>query len=360
MEGIVRLAANLPFDKSRHSVDSGLFGVLGLSGILGSRRANSSKKRRQPSSHNLSQTPFLTQDAYSSPTSQRESFNFGSSRTIPSVLRPEQIRTPYREDSDDEFGHILGAWNSFSHLQEDPPPPPREPPRTGFARVGGGRAHHESPYAIRPSTPKPFPSFESQPQSYSAGQTATPLTPLRPSSSATSLPTDAASVQRLRAHARTKSQTAVIEDVRLTPITTPSSVARNAEAATQSSSQPHGEEDGDTDAAPKKRHWFDRKGSHADASGSTSSRWGFLRGRRRSEGDEVAVDDNDDGALPPSGPSFVVIRDKRPSAPLPLSHYQSRSEESGQPPSQWRELSSTSVPPPERPPRSVRRISNTS
>ena len=101
----------------------------------------------------------------------------------PSVLRPEHANQPYREDIDREWWNenedqdgsfIMGAWqpsggNQASqsnyagssgvssqqetrHLLAPPKTTPQaSTPSTGFSRIGGGRAHIDSPYAITPT-----------------------------------------------------------------------------------------------------------------------------------------------------------------------------------------------------------------
>ena len=115
-----------------------------------------------------------------------------SSSTPPSVLRPEHALQPYREESDEEDGYIMRAWHSYTKpgysavgnqaLADTAPPPPPKP--SGFMRVGGGRAHFDTPYAIDPdsrasddgqSTPlnpaitSPEPDYNFPPSSFRLG-----------------------------------------------------------------------------------------------------------------------------------------------------------------------------------------------
>jgi hypothetical protein len=100
----------------------------------------------------------------------------------PSVLRPEHANQPYREETDMSWWNesegqggafIMGAWQPFAgqpvsvannggyspvaNPQATPqvssikPSPQAATPSTGFSRVGGGRAHIDSPYSIHPT-----------------------------------------------------------------------------------------------------------------------------------------------------------------------------------------------------------------
>lgn len=104
----------------------------------------------------------------------------------PSVLRPEHANQPYREDTDREWWNenegqggafIMGAWQPFgsngkptgqpggfgggnaspttgaaayasNSAKSTKASPQAATPSSGFSRVGGGRAHIDSPYAI--------------------------------------------------------------------------------------------------------------------------------------------------------------------------------------------------------------------
>ncbi len=203
---------------------------------------------------------------------------------------------PYKEDSDDETGFIMGAWQPFPgpgySAMEEPPAPAPSPPKSGFSRVAGGRAHYESPYAITSGSTQTFPSVER-----GAGSVAQPSVvdyspPGTPSilSAARGLPPGAMPPS---AHVRTKSQTAIIENV--------SAALPYRGAAGAAEPDARGEAAGDDVAAlgqPKKKHWFNRR-----------------KNRRMSESDALP-------STPPgqeAGRSFVVVRKQRPGAPSPSS-----------------------------------------
>ena len=289
VEAVVRIFGGVGFHESRHVVDSGLLGVLGLVGCCGSGRRNRRSRYRQepqPATLPLKRPSPPFKDVTPTPSGP------------PSVLRPEHALQPYKEESDDETGFIMGAWQPFPrpgyNPVEDQPAP--EPPKSGFARVGGGRAHYESPYAITsnslrgsnqtfPSSERNVGSSHLQSPSYDYSPPPTPSI-----SSATvakqadvSLPPGAMPP----AHVRTKSQTAIIEDastlINLSDIRPSQGIIGQVE-----------DEEAGEAAQPKKK-WF-----------------GLRRNRRASELDPEpeppAANDSEPGR------SFVVVRKARPGA----------------------------------------------
>lgn len=211
------------------------------------------------------------------------------------MLRPEHAMQPYKEDSDDETGFIMGAWQPFpgpgyNAVEEQAPAP--EPPKSGFARVAGGRAHYDSPYAIASGSTQTFPSVERErnvgPSSLarSAPSVLDDSPPPTPSisSAARGLPPGAMPP----AHIRTKSQTAIIETAPVVPF-----VSQTAPAAPAPEQQARIEYLNEEPAAtqPKKKHWYNRR-----------------KGRRMSESD-VALSPPPDQD---TGRSFVVMRKPRP------------------------------------------------
>ena len=292
VEAIVRICGGIGFHQSRHVVDSGLLGALGLLGCCGSRRPRSSSRSRY-----RPDVPKPTTLPLSRPSPPYKDVTPTASGP-PSVLRPEHALQPYKEESDDETGFIMGAWQPFprpGYSPVDDHSPVPEAPQTGFARVGGGRAHFDSPYAIASSSHRgstqTFPSVEQR-------STATPAAvhdyspPPTPSiSSATaarkadvSLPPGAMPP----AHIRTKSQTAIIEDasalINLSDLRASQGAGENDE---------EGEDDGPV-IQPKKK-------------------WYNIRKNRRPSELEPPVDMPAPDSEP--GRSFVVVRKARPGIP---------------------------------------------
>lgn len=295
VEAAVRICGGIGFHRSRHVVDSGLLGVLGLLGCCGSRRPRSSSRSRyradvpQPATLPLSRPSLPYKDV--TPTASAP----------PSVLRPEHAMQPYKEESDDETGFIMGAWQPFprpGYSPVDDHSPLPDAPQTGFARVGGGRAHYESPYAIASSSShrgstQTFPSTERggvgsshltntiTPHEYSPPPTPSISSAMAAKKADLNIPTGAVPPP----HVRTKSQTAIIEDasalVTLADLRPPQADAGN-------------DEDDGPQIQPKKK-WFN------------------LRKNRRPSELEPPVDLP--APDPEPGRSFVVVRKARPGIP---------------------------------------------
>lgn len=160
VEALVRIFGGVGFHRTRHVVDSGLYGAYGLAGWCGSRPR---KRPRRQGQHNASGSGSGSGPGLRLGSSQMflakpgvPSVPTPSSSAPPSVLRPEHALQPYREESDDEDGYIMGAWHSYpkpgySAVEDQPfavPTPPSQKP-SGFTRVGGGRSHFDTPYAIQ-------------------------------------------------------------------------------------------------------------------------------------------------------------------------------------------------------------------
>lgn len=239
VEAAVRVVGGVGFDRSRHVVDSGLLGACGLLGCCGprkQRRRRRARARTNPYKGTELQSQPEQRDSdvssYVPPTFPNQSRK-GSTHSgpPPSVLKPEHAMRPYREDSEDE-GYIMGAWQpypkpSYTPVLTDPPAiaqhhqKPSQSTSTvaqsGFSRVGGGRAHIDTPYAITAGSTHTFPSIGQQssirpaandedddsppPSFFNVGRQhemgALPPGAMQPS------------------HIRTKSQTAIIEDAGL-------------------------------------------------------------------------------------------------------------------------------------------------
>ena len=224
IEAGMRLASGIGFDYSKHAIDSGLFGVCGLLECCGPRQ-------RQHSHRHRIRATEVTPSQISSFSPPNEAGVTKTHSGPPSVLRPEHALRPYREDSDDENGYIMGAWQPFPGpgyrpvSEPSPTAPPRSPQSsTGFSRVGGGRAHFDSPYAITSGSATSFSAVaaarnEVNPSSPlavfsdeegSGGVPPPPRTSLGGGSrhqELNVLPSTPSTV-----HVRTKSQTAIVED----------------------------------------------------------------------------------------------------------------------------------------------------
>lgn len=287
VEAVIRIFGGVGFHESRHVVDSGLLGVLGLVGCCSSGRRHRRDRRRQepqPATLPLKRPSPAFKDVTPTPSGP------------PSVLRPEHALQPYKEESDDETGFIMGAWQPFprpGYNQVDEQPSP-EPPKSGFTRVGGGRAHYDSPYAITSNSfrgsNQTFRSSERNAgSSHLQGPSYDYSPPPTPSiSSATvakqadvSLPPGAMPP----AHVRTKSQTAIIEDA--------SALINLSEIRPSQGIIGQVEDEEDSEAAQPKKKWF-----------------GLRRNRRPSELDPEP--ELPSASEPEASRSFVVVRKSRP------------------------------------------------
>ena len=157
IEAFVRISGGIGFHRTRHVVDSGLYGACGLAGWCGSqpRRRPRRQGQRRPSGSSTGPVIRLGSSQMSLTKPGGPQLPTPSSSAPPSVLRPEHALQPYREESDDEDGYIMGAWHSYpkpgySAVEDQTlggPPPPQK--SSGFMRVGGGKAHFDTPYAIQ-------------------------------------------------------------------------------------------------------------------------------------------------------------------------------------------------------------------
>ncbi|KAJ7937049.1 hypothetical protein B0H13DRAFT_2261477 [Mycena leptocephala] len=156
IEAAVRIVGRVGFDRSTHTVDSGLLGACGLLGCCGSRkrrprhRARSHKHPRggyaQPAASGRASDASSNYAPPNALAGLDSSSKKGSihSQQPPSVLRPEHALRPYREDSDDENGYIMGAWQPF-------PRPGYVPSRTRFRRRRRRQRQHRPPRRARGS-----------------------------------------------------------------------------------------------------------------------------------------------------------------------------------------------------------------
>lgn len=365
VEASVRIFGGIGFDKSRHVVDSGLLGALGMAGCCGSRKRR--RRRHSPlasrtDSENLAGARYHRGGAGSvsstsvlqtrpnsfalNPTGSRKgSYQSGP----PSVLRPEQANSQYREENDDERGFIMGAWQPFanssggyspvndSFAQSNASVPAKS---TGFTKVGGGKAHVDTPYAIAPATAKTFPTLTPQTfvRSNSNNNSNTdprPETPLPLVSNtaakqheyherAGSLPPGAMAPF----HQRTKSQTAIIVDPGQF-LSNSISPRLRTEGAVPPSAYPQayrppedsgagGDDGGDSSddqiEIPKKK-WYQIRKHRPGSRGSTDGR--DTTPRKPSVGETDFEGPSSSSSTP--GRSFVVIRKPHlsPSRPTP-------------------------------------------
>ncbi|KAG6866131.1 hypothetical protein C0991_008439 [Blastosporella zonata] len=254
-EALVRIFGAVGFDRSRHVVDSGLLGACGLLGCCGSRKRHG-KRRTRDHKHPYKIAELRPQQeprdsdvsSYIPPVfpsvggevppprflGSESRKGSAASGAPPSVLRPEHAMRPYREDSEDE-GYIMGAWQPFPKpgyapvISDSPVATPRsnlhqqltKPSQStlttaapsGFSRVGGGRAHIDTPYAITAGSTHTFPSI---------GQSTIPAHTIFDDDSP---PPSLSNVEGRQpdfatlppgamqpSHIRTRSQTAIVED----------------------------------------------------------------------------------------------------------------------------------------------------
>ncbi|EPQ58976.1 hypothetical protein GLOTRDRAFT_135976 [Gloeophyllum trabeum ATCC 11539] len=345
IEAAVRIFGGVGFDRSRHVVDSGLFGACGLLGCCGSRRGGHRSRRR--THYRAAEIP-QQQPEFALSRPQKLATPSQSHSAPPSVLRPEQALRPYREDSDDESGFIMGSWQPFPRPgyspvdNQAPSLPETSTNKSGFTRVGGGRAHYDNPYDIASGSTVSFPSVDRR-----AGSSHTLGTPrLRPEDDDSPPPTPSIASQPRQAvalppvsnlppgamppaHVRTKSQTAIIEDASsyFNPSASSAPMLGSLSAAVENSRlQPepqratHEQEQTVDDdwtsemIQPKKKHWFNLR-----------------KPRRYSEGNPLQLDESAPDEQPQaSGKSFVVIRDRKPAGRA-SEEPRSRRSESGIP-----------------------------
>ncbi|KAF7335259.1 Membrane protein [Mycena sanguinolenta] len=320
IEAVVRIVGRVGFDRSNHSVDSGLLGACGLLGCCGSRKRRTSRHRSRARGYAQANAASRTSDLsspYAPPPplgGDNSSSRKGSlhSQQPPSVLRPEHALRPYREDSDDESGYIMGAWQPFPRPGYVPvkdtttAPPAASAPASGFSRVGGGRAHIDTPYAAIAqggSTPTlEWPAMDAAhvddddaPPMSTVVRRQSPETVSPPSGSGAGLPRGA-----MLPHMRTKSQTAIIEDAPMLGSRPPS----RAKALQQQQQQLDDDDDGESAEAGQQRRkkpWYHirRHRPHSDGTPLPPSSY---PGNLDAEQAAAATADV------PAGRSFVVIR----------------------------------------------------
>jgi hypothetical protein len=226
----------ISFDRSKHVVDTGILGVCGLLGCCGSRKkrhshSRSGKHKRRPRNIDLSSPAGgIINNAGTVPM-----MGSGNSQP-PSVLKPEHANQPYREEHNDDDGYIMGAWRPSPRTSTGYIPvcdgpqspgnyvlqPPQRPKLSslssagstttpGFSRIGGGRAHIDSPYAIATGSTHTFPSIGHQ--SLKQDNEDDPPLSLSNVESGMALGNDGLPLGATQeSHIRTKSQSAIVEN----------------------------------------------------------------------------------------------------------------------------------------------------
>lgn len=400
VEGMIRIFGGIGFNRSRHVVDSGLLGTCGLLGCFGGprkRRRRRSHKRKVPVA-DISQLQTRDSDlsSYMPPVGgvmiadgtatpprflNTESRKDSTHSQPPSVLRPEQANRPYKEefvDNDDE-GYIMGAWQPFPKLSGGYAPAGDGSPisgtnifgqqkakrstgsstntasPSGFSRVGGGRAHIDTPYAITTGSTHTFPSIGQQSQTqHSANHSTSALAgqPLYYERSMNETNDDILLETGLAigdnglppgamqpAHIRTKSQTAIVEDYLPSVPPSSSSMAKSqrqqsqiplgrpgsarhlsestflrppeAKNATKFTLEADDDDSGDeADHQKKKKPWYHLRRNRPHSSegrSSTAASSADLGGGRPVDEELGGLDSSSPGA-PQTQRSFVVIR----------------------------------------------------
>ncbi|KAJ6587795.1 hypothetical protein B0H10DRAFT_1831452 [Mycena sp. CBHHK59/15] len=331
VEAIVRIVGRVGFDQSTHTVDSGLLGACGLLGCCGSRKRRPRRRNRSRGQGRYTATDTARaakrdsdgSSVYSPPTfptsgtdSKKASIHSGPP---PSVLRPEHALRPYREESDDENGYIMSAWQPFPRPGyvpvKDAPASPPAPAPSGFSRVGGGRAHIDTPYAIAPgeSTPtlewpamagnEPSSSkaiFDDEDQvSLTASNAVRQASPETATVGPSGVPRGA-----MLPHVRTKSQTAIIEDAPMLGASRPPSRGKRLQQAAAADADDDDDDEADS-AQRRKKPWYHirRHRPHSEGTAPPSS-----YPPQATDVGQAAQNAAAESSAAPAGRSFVVIR----------------------------------------------------
>lgn len=323
-EALVRIFGRVGFDRSRRPVDSGLVGALAILGCCGTRKDERARRPYKISevreSYTIRDSGSFVPPLASFTAPAKGSAASHHSGPPASVLRPEEALRPYREDTDedDESAHIMGAWQPFPgpgnrvSYDRTESSPRTQTSNSGFSRVGGGRAHFDSPYAIaggKEGSTLTFPSVERK----GSGPGESPMT-VRHEGEAPTPTTSVANVARMPVltdaglpAGRTVSQTAIIVG-ELAAIAAASGTAPESHLLVEAGEKgSRGDNAANVDAGqPRKKHWFN-----------------IRRNRRHSDGMVLDDVEEDENAVASSskepGRSFVVIRDRRPMTSRPES-----------------------------------------
>lgn len=315
VEAGLRIYGRLEFGEAGQSADNGLYGVCVILGCCGGRR-----QKRDPTGRRRYRATHIPRDNASEVSSYLPPAGVGgpspssaSQHSAPvSVLRPEHALRPYREDSDDESGYIMGAWQPFPRPEYQNPNAvsstsraahPNTSTTSGFSKVGGGRAHFDSPYAISgenssvtfpnaahntlPPTPPQRRDYDDEPTASVANLAR------QPQKANAALPPGA-----MFPHTRTRSHTAIVELAAVSPDVSLLQVVRPTLENTRRPSSAGTADESTEEQTSKKKSWYQT----------------LKMSRRHSDGSESLarqVDVLDEP--PPTGGSFVVLREKRPS-----------------------------------------------
>jgi hypothetical protein len=325
IEAVTRIICGIGFDRSRHTVDSGLIGVCGLAGCCGS---GSHKKRSPRHRVKHSDLPQIVSQTTLPLTAPKDSTPTQSAP--PSVFRPEHALRPYREENDDDTGYIMGAWRPFPRPGYNPvgdhhSTPPESPAKTGFSRIGGGRSHFDTPYSIATGSAHTFPSLDQPPTpqriSHESFPSVTPSVTNAERQPYSNLPPGT-----MVPHVRRKSQSAVIEHVPVPPkpVVVPSSFRRHSQLSEVVS--PISDDDTpEVNQPTKKRHWFQLRkprrhsdgaetlpaeGTLTDKPGNTGRSFVVLREQKSSQPMASGSSSGGPSDAPPPARSFVVLRGK--------------------------------------------------
>lgn len=224
----------------------------------------------------------------------------------------------------------MGAWQPFptkaarGYVPVDASPSSPKPPTSGFSRVGGGRAHIDSPYAITAGSTQTFPSIGHQASYHNASAPSLPRLDDddddAPSLSAINAVRHQQSPQRDDSlppgamqplHIRTKSQTAIIEHAAGSAgpsafVPTGAATRPTKQSATPppsaytSGSTPLDEDNGSDSETPKKKPWYHLRRHRPHSSEGTSS--------APNKPAEEPVPAAEPATAPTPGRSFVVVR----------------------------------------------------
>ena len=206
MEGLIRLFGKIRFDESTHPLDGGLFAAFGgLSEKLKRKRRRSRPQLDQRNSSNAGS--INTQMMLNRHSTNQTALPFSGRPSQESYLSRRQSMGQWA-DSNTDYTSVPGADAPQEILMD-------VPPTRGFSVVRGGRAVYQDPYAVLPGANSAMPDRVSYPpnsRSLTSPDRRTSFAPL-PSLAENDSPAGyppGAQARPVR-HARTRSQTAIIE-----------------------------------------------------------------------------------------------------------------------------------------------------